>query len=96
MRISSIPAYRFSKISSNVRPKIKEQIPPQPETVQPNFKGCNVFKVVGFIAGAGLCAIAAPGLAMIGGAGLLALPGMGLGDYIDRKIDKANGEESDY
>ena len=96
MRVSSIPAYRFSKITSNVRPKIKEQIPPQPEITQPNFKGCQWGKGVGFVLGAIGISILCPPLGMMGLGGIGAFAGMAAGDVIDRKIDKANGEESDY
>ena len=63
--------------------------------IQPSFKGCNVFKVIGFVGGAIACAIAAPAVAAIGLAGLGAIPGMVIGDVVDKKIDKLNGEDSD-
>ena len=93
MRISSIPAYRVSRSMYN-HAKIRHEQPlPQPNCGNETcFKGCNVFKIVGFVGGALACAVLAPGIAMAGLAGLGAVPGAFLGAELDKKIDHANGD----
>lgn len=61
---------------------------------QPAFKGCDVFKVVGFIAGAAAVVAVAPAVAMAGLAGVGALPGAIVGAIIDEKIDEHNNDGS--
>ena len=95
MRVSSVQSYgvcgNYTKSPvkrSNVsvsRVNYQKQVP--------NFKGCDVFKIVGFFAGTAACCVLAPGLAMMGLAGVGAIPGMFAGAAIDDKIDEKNGKK---
>ena len=97
MRISSIPAYRVTGSMYNRVNTRKEKPVPQTDCgTEPCFKGCNVFKIVGFVGGAVACAFLAPAVAMAGLAAVGAVPGAILGAEIDKRIDHANGDtESD-
>ena len=93
MRISSIPAYRVSSsMYSHVKTRKEKPVPQTDCGTTTCFKGCNVFKIVGFLGGAVACAVVAPAVAMVGLAGLGAVPGAILGAEIDKRIDHANGD----
>ena len=90
MRVSGIQNYSVYSNNSKQIQKKGDKFIPYTTSKTPSFKGCNVFKIVGAVAGAVAVVALAPGVAAIGLAGLGAAPGAILGTAVDEKIDEKN------
>lgn len=96
MRVSAIKSYGvYNKTNTNIQKKTEHNtnLLTKVNNQNPSFKGCNIFKVVGFLAGAAACVVLAPGLAAVGLAGVGALPGAIAGAAIDDKIDEIDDKD---